>query len=180
MWRSYLSDFCAVALAVDSVRSFVGPRKRIFSSRVLRSCRRYPPFSMATEGDDVARSRRNMSERSGAGRRERLGRDARAASRRASCNLSRATTTLILGTASILSLSMSEVCTYAIVSYSPPFIYSQSAKVTLHFCQDCNNLLYPKADPIRRTMVYACRICEYNTVVDNALVYRNDLLTVTK
>ncbi|KZV62349.1 hypothetical protein PENSPDRAFT_692600 [Peniophora sp. CONT] len=57
---------------------------------------------------------------------------------------------------------------------------SDSAKVTLHFCHECNNLLYPKADPDRRTMVYACRICEYNAIVDNALVYRNDLLTVTK
>ena len=56
----------------------------------------------------------------------------------------------------------------------------QSAKVTLHFCENCNNLLYPKADPGRRTMAYACRICENETFVDNALVYRNVLLTVTK
>jgi DNA-directed RNA polymerase II subunit RPB9 len=29
-------------------------------------------------------------------------------------------------------------------------------------------------------MVYACRICEFSEIGDNALVYRNDLLTVTK
>jgi len=41
-------------------------------------------------------------------------------------------------------------------------------------------LLYPKADPQRRIMVYGCRICQYDELVDNKCVYRNDLLTVTK
>jgi hypothetical protein len=41
-------------------------------------------------------------------------------------------------------------------------------------------LLYPKADAQRRIIVYACRICQYNEIVENQLVYRNDLLTVTK
>jgi len=53
-------------------------------------------------------------------------------------------------------------------------------KASLHFCQECNNLLYPKADTQRRIIVYACRICQYNEIVENQLVYRNDLLTVTK
>ncbi|KAF7318871.1 DNA-directed RNA polymerase subunit [Mycena chlorophos] len=52
---------------------------------------------------------------------------------------------------------------------------------SLSFCSECNNLLYPKADPQRRLMVYACRICPYEeTGVDRPCVYRNDLLTVTK
>ncbi|KAJ7216374.1 hypothetical protein GGX14DRAFT_604503 [Mycena pura] len=51
---------------------------------------------------------------------------------------------------------------------------------SLHFCSECNNLLYPKADPQRRVMVYACRICQYEELSDNKCVYRNDLLTVTK
>ncbi|KIJ16433.1 hypothetical protein PAXINDRAFT_162687 [Paxillus involutus ATCC 200175] len=51
---------------------------------------------------------------------------------------------------------------------------------SLHFCSECNNLLYPKADPQRRIMVYACRICQYEEISDNKCVYRNDLLTVTK
>ncbi|KAJ7064822.1 hypothetical protein C8F01DRAFT_1128324 [Mycena amicta] len=51
----------------------------------------------------------------------------------------------------------------------------------LSFCSECNNLLYPKADPQRRIMVYACRICPYEEDGGNrARVYRNDLLTVTK
>jgi hypothetical protein len=52
-------------------------------------------------------------------------------------------------------------------------------KSSLHFCQECN-LIYPKADPQRRIMVYRCRICQYDEHVDNKCVYRNDLLTVTK
>ncbi|KAI0313370.1 hypothetical protein OF83DRAFT_559730 [Amylostereum chailletii] len=51
---------------------------------------------------------------------------------------------------------------------------------SLHFCSECNNLLYPKADPDRRLMVYACRICNYNEIGENSCVYKNDLLTVTK
>ncbi|KAL0957974.1 hypothetical protein HGRIS_000151 [Hohenbuehelia grisea] len=51
---------------------------------------------------------------------------------------------------------------------------------SLHFCSECNNLLYPKADPTRRIMVYACRICAYEEHAENKCVYRNDLLTVTK
>ncbi|ETW77472.1 hypothetical protein HETIRDRAFT_52235 [Heterobasidion irregulare TC 32-1] len=53
-------------------------------------------------------------------------------------------------------------------------------QASLHFCSECNNLLYPKADQQRRAMVYACRICAYSEIGDNSCVYRNDLLTVTK
>jgi len=54
-------------------------------------------------------------------------------------------------------------------------------QASLHFCSECNNLLYPKAEQQRRTMVYACRICpSVDETVENGLVYRNDLLNVTK
>jgi DNA-directed RNA polymerase II subunit RPB9 len=58
--------------------------------------------------------------------------------------------------------------------------HGRTWQADLHFCADCNNLLYPKADPGRRQMVYACRICEYDEEVENKCVYKNDLLTVTK
>ncbi|KAJ3982477.1 putative DNA-directed RNA polymerase II 15.1 kDa polypeptide [Lentinula detonsa] len=51
---------------------------------------------------------------------------------------------------------------------------------SLQFCSECNNLLYPKADPHRRIMVFACRICQYEEASESKCVYRNDLLTVTK
>ncbi|KAI0752579.1 hypothetical protein C8Q80DRAFT_1147052 [Daedaleopsis nitida] len=54
------------------------------------------------------------------------------------------------------------------------------SQASLHFCSECNNLLYPKADPQRRIMVYACRICAYDEIGENQCVYKNDLLTVTK
>ena len=53
-------------------------------------------------------------------------------------------------------------------------------QASLHFCQECNNLLYPRADPQRRIMVFACRICQYDEIGENKCVYRNDLLKVTK
>jgi hypothetical protein len=56
-----------------------------------------------------------------------------------------------------------------------------SPQASLHFCSECNNLLYPKAEQQRRTMVYACRICpSVDETVDSGLVYRNDLLNITK
>lgn len=61
-----------------------------------------------------------------------------------------------------------------------PQTFLTSTQASLHFCSECNNLLYPKADPLRRIMVYACRICAYDEIGENQCVYRNDLLTVTK
>jgi len=52
---------------------------------------------------------------------------------------------------------------------------------SLHFCADCNNLLYPKADNATRTLTFACRMCDYVEVDDKRPpIYRNDLLTVTR
>ncbi|KAF9045400.1 DNA-directed RNA polymerase II [Panaeolus papilionaceus] len=51
---------------------------------------------------------------------------------------------------------------------------------SLHFCQECNNLLLPKADNARQQILYACRMCPFEDVVENKCIYRNDLLTVTK
>ncbi|KXN84422.1 DNA-directed RNA polymerase II subunit RPB9 [Leucoagaricus sp. SymC.cos] len=60
------------------------------------------------------------------------------------------------------------------------FLLNVQTQASLHFCSECNNLLYPKADQQRRVMVYACRICNYDEFGENKCVYRNDLLTVTK
>ncbi|KAF8491831.1 hypothetical protein F5888DRAFT_1619644 [Russula emetica] len=64
---------------------------------------------------------------------------------------------------------------------SETFQTTFSLQASLHFCSECNNLLYPKAEQQRRTMVYACRICpNVDETVDSGLVYRNDLLNITK
>ncbi|KAJ7105732.1 hypothetical protein C8R43DRAFT_1046106 [Mycena crocata] len=65
-------------------------------------------------------------------------------------------------------------------SVSRATLSASPAMVSLHFCSECNNWLYPKADQRRRIMVYACRICTYDEIGENKCVHRNDLLTVTK
>ncbi|KAH9023635.1 hypothetical protein EDB85DRAFT_1990770 [Lactarius pseudohatsudake] len=42
------------------------------------------------------------------------------------------------------------------------------SKASLHFCSECNNLLYPKQSKQRRTMVYACRIARASTRPEQA------------
>ncbi|KAG8867761.1 DNA-directed RNA polymerase II core subunit rpb9 [Serendipita sp. 407] len=52
---------------------------------------------------------------------------------------------------------------------------------TLRFCAECNNLLYPRALANSRELAFACRMCNYSELNDGSgLVYRNDLLTVTR
>ena len=82
----------------------------------------------------------------------------------------------------VLVSAVSAVSESALVSFQLILfqLCHMSQKASLHFCQECNNLLYPKADAQRRIIVYACRICQYSEIVENQLVYRNDLLTVTK
>ena len=80
---------------------------------------------------------------------------------------------------SVCLLEWSEARHYILVFLLTPS-FDIGAQASLHFCSECNNLLYPKADQQRRIMVYACRICPYDEIGDNKCVYRNDLLTVTK
>ncbi|TRM67062.1 hypothetical protein BD626DRAFT_484634 [Schizophyllum amplum] len=58
----------------------------------------------------------------------------------------------------------------------------QSPSPALHFCTECNNLLYPKADRQYNRLYYYCRMCARDQPAgeNDSIVYRNDLLTVTK
>ncbi|SPO31264.1 probable DNA-directed RNA polymerase II 14.5 kDa polypeptide [Ustilago trichophora] len=51
---------------------------------------------------------------------------------------------------------------------------------SLHFCAECNNLLYPEVDRTNHVLLYACRNCNYQQESRESLVYRNDLMSVTK
>ena len=51
---------------------------------------------------------------------------------------------------------------------------------TLHFCAECNNLLYPEADRTNNVLLYACRNCSYRTEATSPLVFRNDLKDISK
>ncbi|CAJ0883690.1 12226_t:CDS:2 [Entrophospora sp. SA101] len=46
---------------------------------------------------------------------------------------------------------------------------------TFSFCEQCNNLLYPKEDRENAKLTYACRNCIYQSETSNNCVYRNDI-----
>ncbi len=39
-----------------------------------------------------------------------------------------------------------------------------------------NNLLYPKEDREKRTLMFACRRCPYEEAAEDHFVYRNELV----
>ncbi|EJW01577.1 hypothetical protein EDEG_03862 [Edhazardia aedis USNM 41457] len=41
----------------------------------------------------------------------------------------------------------------------------------IRFCQDCNNILYPKEDPSQRLLYLACRTCDYTIECPSNIVY---------
>ncbi|EPQ27249.1 uncharacterized protein PFL1_05172 [Pseudozyma flocculosa PF-1] len=51
---------------------------------------------------------------------------------------------------------------------------------SLNFCAECNNLLYPEVDRTNHVLLYACRNCNYSEEARQSLVFRNDLMSVTK
>uniref|UniRef100_A0AC35TTG6 DNA-directed RNA polymerase subunit n=1 Tax=Rhabditophanes sp. KR3021 TaxID=114890 RepID=A0AC35TTG6_9BILA len=53
---------------------------------------------------------------------------------------------------------------------------SNLSYVGIKFCQECNNMLYPKEDKNRRCLMFACRSCDYKCEADNTCVYVNKLV----
>lgn len=47
--------------------------------------------------------------------------------------------------------------------------------VGIKFCQECNNMLYPKEDKENRVLLYACRNCDYQQEADNNCIYVNKI-----
>jgi DNA-directed RNA polymerase II subunit RPB9 len=47
--------------------------------------------------------------------------------------------------------------------------------VGIKFCQECNNMLYPKEDKEARKLLYACRNCDYQQEADNPCIYVNKI-----
>ena len=48
--------------------------------------------------------------------------------------------------------------------------------VGIKFCQECNNMLYPREDKDGRLLQYACRNCDYKQVAKNRCVYVNRIM----
>ena len=47
--------------------------------------------------------------------------------------------------------------------------------VGIRFCQECNNMLYPKEDKEIKQLMYACRNCDYKEIAQNGCVYFNKI-----
>ncbi|XP_038817672.1 DNA-directed RNA polymerase II subunit RPB9-like [Salvelinus namaycush] len=54
-------------------------------------------------------------------------------------------------------------------------LWSVRGFVGIRFCQECNNMLYPKEDKENRILLYACRNCDYQQEVDNICIYVNNI-----
>lgn len=48
--------------------------------------------------------------------------------------------------------------------------------VGIKFCQECNNMLYPKEDKDNRILLYACRNCDFKQMAENSCVYVNRIM----
>ncbi|CAI8493749.1 hypothetical protein FOG51_01186 [Hanseniaspora uvarum] len=48
---------------------------------------------------------------------------------------------------------------------------------TFRFCQDCNNMLYPKEEKSLKKLLYECRSCSYTEEAGSQKVYRHELKT---
>ncbi|KAL5473110.1 hypothetical protein EMCRGX_G027556 [Ephydatia muelleri] len=47
--------------------------------------------------------------------------------------------------------------------------------VGIQFCQECNNMLYPKEDKENKKLLYACRNCDFSQPATNHCVYVNKI-----
>ena len=47
--------------------------------------------------------------------------------------------------------------------------------IGINFCKECNNMLYPKEDTIKKRLLYACRNYGFDEVAENSCVYVNNL-----
>merc|ERR1712012_1483179 len=48
--------------------------------------------------------------------------------------------------------------------------------VGIRFCQECQNMLYPKEDKENKVLMYACRNCDYKQIADNNCIYVNKIM----
>ncbi|VEL38060.1 unnamed protein product [Protopolystoma xenopodis] len=51
----------------------------------------------------------------------------------------------------------------------------QKCHVGILFCNECNNMLYPKEDRNIKKLLYSCRNCDFSQEADNPCVYVNRL-----
>jgi len=47
--------------------------------------------------------------------------------------------------------------------------------IGIKFCQECNNMLYPKEDKENRRLLYVCRNCDFKQEAENPCIYVNKI-----
>ena len=61
----------------------------------------------------------------------------------------------------------------------PPAVEGRSdgrGFIGIRFCQECNNMLYPKEDKGNKQLMYACRNCDYKQLAENNCIYVNKIM----
>ncbi|KAI9723396.1 MAG: hypothetical protein M1812_001280 [Candelaria pacifica] len=48
-------------------------------------------------------------------------------------------------------------------------------QISFRFCRECSNMLYPKEDKENRTLMFACRTCQFSEPAASSCVFRNNL-----
>jgi DNA-directed RNA polymerase subunit M/transcription elongation factor TFIIS len=43
--------------------------------------------------------------------------------------------------------------------------------VGIQFCQECNNMLYPREDKINKVLLFQCRNCQYKIQAERPCIY---------
>ncbi|GAU97412.1 hypothetical protein RvY_08717-2 [Ramazzottius varieornatus] len=51
--------------------------------------------------------------------------------------------------------------------------------VGIMFCQECNNMLYPRENKERKVLMYTCRNCDFSQEAGNSCVYVNKIIHKT-
>ena len=54
------------------------------------------------------------------------------------------------------------------------------ADVTLQFCKECSNILYPREHSTQKKLILECLRCSYQEDTESACVYSNVLIKATE
>eukprot|EP01114_Cavostelium_apophysatum_P015975 TRINITY_DN4469_c0_g1_i1.p1 TRINITY_DN4469_c0_g1~~TRINITY_DN4469_c0_g1_i1.p1 ORF type:complete len:113 (-),score=2.97 TRINITY_DN4469_c0_g1_i1:21-359(-) len=46
----------------------------------------------------------------------------------------------------------------------------------MNFCRECNNMLYPKEDKVRKVLLFSCHNCGHSEAAENSRTYKNEIL----
>ncbi|KAH3731322.1 heterogeneous nuclear ribonucleoprotein L2 [Pelomyxa schiedti] len=83
---------------------------------------------------------------------------------------SSATEAIVLANNSKQGVPLFKIIQFFIISFIIAF------KMTMKFCAECNNMLYPKEDREGKKLLFACRFCDHVEEANEFCVYRNEII----